>query len=44
MIKPFVNSIVGIGELEKKQPFIAGKCDEVNAVGMLLMLKTNGHN
>jgi hypothetical protein len=44
MIKPFENSIVGIGELEKRQSFIARKGDEVNAVGILLMLKTNGHN
>jgi hypothetical protein len=35
---------IGIGELEKRQPFIAGKCDEVNAVGVLLMFKMNGYN
>jgi hypothetical protein len=39
MIKPFVNSIIGIGDLEKREPFIARKGDKVNAIALLIMLK-----
>jgi hypothetical protein len=43
MINPFVNSITGIGQLEKRQPFKAGIGDIVKAIEVLFMLKTKRH-
>jgi len=38
IIKPFVNSIVGIGELKQRKPVITGEGYKVNAVRLLFML------
>jgi hypothetical protein len=39
MIKPFVNCFNG-GQLEKRQPFVAGIGDKVKPIEVLFMLKT----
>lgn len=42
-VEPFIYSIICIGFPEERKPFIAGKGDKVNTVGLLIMLKPDGH-
>ena len=44
VIEPFVNGVIGIGEVNKRLPAKAGEGDEVDSSVLILLLQANRHN